>query len=215
MSFKLDKKPLNKPCGCNCPCQCPNFKVDVQPRCITNNHQRPLNVLGPRFQKGYYQTKNGFMISNPKLIDPVRAVSMDLDRPHLTSYVQVGNTKEDEIYSSEFSEIGNNGQPYKSYFDVHGGDIQYYTIDDTSLTYYSPNFINPTMVFHNVIQNPMGIDYYEYNREGTKQYSQNWCQSQEYDSFAHDSILHREEIMERQMRKMNTQRYAPRYANID
>lgn len=213
MPFKIDKGPSNQPCGCNCPCNC-KFKVDVQPRVLENN-QRPLNVLGPRFQKGYYETKNGFMISNPKLIDPVRAVSMDLDRPHLTSYVEVGNTPTDEIYSKDFQPIGNNGQPYGSYFDVRGGDIQYYTIDDTSLTYYQPNFIHPTMVFHNVFQNPMGVDYYEYNREGAPNYSQNWCEPREYDSFAHDSILHREELMERQMRKINGQRYAPRFANLD
>lgn len=169
----------------------------------------PLNSIGPQFENGF--TKNeqgcGFFGSNPLLIDAARGMKVPLDRPNLISSPEL-NPCESDIYHEKYN---NYGQNYKNYNDMNTGNIQYYTYQTDSPTYNSPNFVTPAEVTHVLFQDPNGVIRPEYNRNSHKQYSFDWCKGDSCDSFTHDTLEFRQELMEKQMRKQNESKYESRW----
>jgi hypothetical protein len=192
------------------------YKQNIQPNNEPTTYQN-LNTLGLSSATDYTQIdcKNfnggcagGYAGHNPKLFDSARAQLLLLDRPHLSGGVAVGNVCHDEIYTPYFRNYGKN---YTSYKDINAGQIQYYVDSDTSGAYFRPNFPEPALVTHEVFIDPMGSIKPQYNRETFQKYGWDSCNKDNCDSFTHDTLEFRQELMEKQMRKINQQRWQSRY----
>lgn len=170
-----------------------------------------LNKVGPVLDKKWYIPLAGNVYAgfNPILYEPVRAQRMLLDRPHYTGEVAVGNVCKDEIYTPYFRKYGKN---YTNYEDINGGDVQYWMSEKSAEPYSYPNFITPAIVDHTMVSNPMGTVYPEYRRLSMKQYDWDKCNQDSCDSYTHDSLEFRQELMEAQSRKRNQQEYGYRWA---
>lgn len=195
------------------------YNQNIQPSC-TPYTQFNLNKLGVTLETDKYrrvepsginskQCQSAYLGSNPKLVEPVRAQPLLLDRPNYTGHVPVGNVPHDEIYTPFFSKYG---KGYTNYSDITGGQIQYYVTTDNANAYYPPNFVTPALVNHELHVNPMGIVYPQYNRIPLDSYGWDKCHKDQCDSSTHDALQFRQGLMERQMRTINQQRYEPRWA---
>lgn len=139
-----------------------------------------------------------------RLYDPRRNLHMVLDKAPLQARNR-GTYNNPDVYVSEYDAI--KPQVYGDYSKINNGQIQYYhdtTIDDP---YFSPNFVRRYSVDYVLFKDPMGSIKPEYIRNPLNFTNNNFSK----DSFMRDSTLHREDIMERQMRVRNQQRYEPRY----
>lgn len=105
------------------------------------------------------------------------------------------------------------GQNYKGYEDVNAGQIKYHIDKDLVGPYHETNFQIPCEIKGYIYKDPMGALKPEYYRKPTV--SPN-CPLEPVKTMGclsdmHDSICHREDIMSRQMRKRNQQRWETRW----
>lgn len=174
-----------------------------------------LNKIGLRRDGRYEEVsvsrgpgcQKGWVTENPLSFDAVRAVRTVFNKPPYTGNVNVGDVCHDEIYSDQFSGIGG---VYENYSSIQGGQIQYYIDSTTMNPYYTPNFITPALV--------QGVDFVDPNLAVKPQYerfpAQNYSWNRDYDecdSFTHDTLEFRQDIMSKQMRKQNQQSYVNRW----
>ena len=194
----------------------------IQPR-TPSIHVQYLNTIGPRLQNHspfdlYTPVENmkcanesavatfktckniSFQGTNPKLYDSVRAQSMVIDRPPLSSQVY----SDAEIYSPHIRKYG---KLYTSYNDIVGGNILYYIPDSSRDAYRHPVFTTPASVFRRDVQDPMGVVRPEFDRITQSRYGWDKCNPDACDSYTHDTLEYRQELMEKQMRARNAQEY--------
>lgn len=187
------------------------YKIDQQPQ-PQKNKCTPLNRLGLKLQCDQYTnfpSKCGpaYLGTNPKLVDIPRAQPILLDRPHYTGEIAPVIPYK-TLYTKQ---ISNYGKGYTNISDINAGQIQYYTMSDTSDAYFKPNFVTPATVTHEIFKDPMGVYRPQYNRKSHQSYSYQANCPDECDSFSHDTLEFRQELMEKQMRKRNEQRYDTRW----
>jgi len=111
---------------------------------------------------------------------------LPLDRPPLVSNIRLKNI--DSIYSHQLP------SKYITYMDIKTGNIQYWVSPQSKSVYNAPNFTLRTDVHPVVFVDPMGVVKPEYRRDPVK------CTLQ-CDSYTRDSLVHREDLMERLLRK--------------
>lgn len=189
------------------------YKLDEQPK-RQQNKCTPLNHMGIRLQCDQYkefpsECGTAYLGNNPKLVSIPRGQPILLDRPHYTGEIAPFIPYK-TLYTKEISDYGKN---YKNIHDIDGGQIQYYTMSDTSDAYFKPNFVTPAIVTHEVFKDPMGVYRPQYNRQSLQSYSYKQSNPDECDSFTHDSLEFRQELMEKQQRKRNEQRWDARWAS--
>ena len=126
--------------------------------------------------------------TNPRLFSPMRGQWLNLDTPPNTSIVSLGNDKMNPIHRP---------QVYSSYTNIHSGQIQYYTTPISSVFKDSP-----TIVYQNNFTDPMGTIKPEFVHR-PKHIQDDGC----YDSYTRDMMSFREDLMARQMIKMNQNNY--------
>jgi hypothetical protein len=180
---------------------------------------RPLNRLGLTLVPGYTEIDcekdegcpgKSYLNLDPRLKNGVTGDYIKLDRPPLTGDVAVGNVCLDAIYDERFK---NYGQCYGSYGDVNAGQIQYYIDDSIADAYFQPLFVLPQEVHHEVFVDPMGAVKPQYHPTPKTEYSKRIHKGVEWDQWTQDSLEFRSEIMSRQMRKRNEQKYSARWKN--
>lgn len=204
--------------NCNAPnhiFNCTNrvtFFKNNQPNCSKGN--LPLNTIGPKLEISNYQAlkgKNGSIVfagNNPKLIDVPRAELTLLNQPNLTGTLPVGDVDHDQIYTKQISEYGG---VYTNYRNINNGMIGYYISKDIADPYYVPNYITPAKVDFDMWIDPMTNMKPEYRRSSEKKYGWDPCNKDECDSYTHDSLEFRQELMEAQSRVINQQRWSNRW----
>lgn len=101
---------------------------------------------------------NTFTSTDPRLIDVPRALKMSLDRPPMDSSVKLN-----EIYCNET--LLGYGKNYRTYSDIDGGQILYYTDDKFSDVFFNPVFSTPSKVTGDISFDPMGGLEINYNRK--------------------------------------------------
>jgi len=193
------------------------YGTSIQPRIDPKARVSALNPLGLRYDLGYIKRlcpnstdgcEETYIGANPLLVDAARGSRLLLDRPPLVGGVSVGNVPHDEIYTPQMSGYGKN---YTSYLDITGGQIQYNINPSIQDVYYAPNFVTPSKVIHEIRMDPMGVVRPEYPRQPLTPYMWDPCHKIQCDSFTHDSLEFREDLMASQMRKQNEQRWEPRW----
>lgn len=193
------------------------YAQDIQPY-EGKDYFIPLNKIGLDMAVEQYVPVNcsttdgscpyGWAGYNPLLMEPVRGARLLLDRPNYKGDMQVGDSCYDTIYTPFMK---NYGKHYTNYGDITGGQIQYYISRDTSDAYFKPLFVTPAVVTHEVFMDPMDNPKPQYNRSSLQPYSWQACKKTECDSFTHDTLEFRQELMEKQMRKRNQQTWEPRW----
>ena len=171
-----------------------NYATDFYPvECKTN-------------QLGNCGGKKLWTSADPRLWNAPLAQRLLLDQPP-----QDDNVKLNEIYDEKYRGFGEN---YKSYADVSAGQISYYIDRSREDAFYGPNFSTTARTVGTLYQDPMSNMKPQYER--VPLISRNYLNTERQNypdglSSLTDSTFHREDLMARQMRKQNEQRYAPRW----
>jgi len=142
---------------------------------------------------------NTFTSTDPRLIDVPRGLKMNLDRPPMDSSMKLS-----DIYCNE-NLIGYD-QGYRTYSDIDGGQIMYYTDDKFSNPYYGPNFSTPSRVTGDISFDPMGGLEINYNKEPCVEPYQ-MCGL----SWLNDSNAFREDLIGIQTAQIREYDWNPRY----
>ena len=151
-------------------CFCPDASLTTNHTSLQPNPKKTdcntanLNRLGLSESACYKKDpKNcGFRGTNPLLRDVLRGGWLNLDRPHLTGEVPVGNSKEDLIYNKNIDRYGG---IYPNYNSIPSGQIQYYVDGKLSGAYHEPVFHSPAVVRMEMFRDPMGNVKPQYLRD--------------------------------------------------
>lgn len=148
-----------------------------------------------------------YVSSDPRLVDPRRNITTYLDRPPYT-----GDVKIDEIHNNK--KLKKYGTDYKDYNNVNAGQIMYYYDRSIQDAYHEPNFTIPSDVQGILYQDPMSNIKPQYNRIPHKNIKPMDNPISDFGclTFLSDTTSHREDIMSRQMSKMNQQKYSARWS---
>ncbi len=192
------------------------YHTSVQPRNIDQIPPKLLNTLSIYQDVNQYTPvtnkdcngRTSYAGSNPILIDAPRAQKLLLNQPNYTGDVAVGDVDHDEIYDPKFNKIG---RPYSTYNDMVGGSVQYYLPFDAGEAYIKPVYSTPSIVQHTTKINPMGVVYNEYERIPLSKYAWDACNKDACDSYTHDQLEYRQDLMAAQSRKRNQQEYKLRW----
>lgn len=147
-------------------------------------------------------------LPDSKARDPARGTLMYFDRPPL-----VGQVDECDVYNERYRGYGNT---YRTYSDINTGQIQYYYDKSQEDAYYKPIYDITSEVNSYLYTDPMGVVKPVYNKCEVD-YGSN-CpvgqRAKQYGGFTsiNDSCIHREDIMSKQQRVNNQQRWMPRWS---
>lgn len=214
------------------------FGIDTQPKCdfppsdkcMDNNDRKSreracdsiYTVLNPRVMTDKYSPYfhsevdcgnnsscggKTFVSSDPRLFDAARSQYLTLDRPPIESTVKLR-----DVYDKKLTGYGKN---YRNYDDIKEGQITYYTDKSISSALFEPVFGEKAIVNKDVFKDPMGSLKPEYIREAvlnTENPVTNDRGPYPYNlSFIQDTQSHREDIMSKQMAKMNQSKWSARW----
>jgi hypothetical protein len=152
--------------------------------------------------------RTGWVFQNPITYDAPRGIQTVFDAPPLTGAVNVGNTCHDEIYTPYF---GRYGTKYRNYLDMNAGQITYYLDENTCRPFTSPVFTTPARVRGRLFVDPMGQVKPEYSRVPRVEYAWNCPYADACDSATHDTLEFRQDLIARQQRKNDQQRWEYRW----
>jgi hypothetical protein len=132
---------------------------------------------------------------DPRLIDVVRDIHMELDRPPLQPR---GVQPLRDVYAQDNDRV--RPQTYRGgYASIYPGDVQYYLDPSLAQAYDSPVYVQRSAVVPFVFQDPMGGMKPQYDRLPL---FDNNISSSAY-TFDQDQMSYREDLISRQSRKMN------------
>lgn len=145
--------------------------------------------------------KTTYRSLDPRLIEPVRNIHMELDRPAL----QPRNVQPlQNIYTDcEASSRIKTGFYPGGYSSIYGGDSLYWIDPEYCQAYNEPDFVLQNAINPFVFQDPMGGLKPQYDRIPLYQNNNNVSAY----TFDQDQMSFREDIMERQSRKINQSDY--------
>jgi len=178
----------------------------LNPQCMVDKYSKDfgktINQMG--------QTVYGSNAYDGRLVSvPHGGQVTFLDRPPLTGKPKDGNLSLDKS-------LDNYGQFYRTYKDIKEGDITYYFDESRIDPYYNPLFTISSKVTKTLFKDPMGSVKPEYGRTPLVNRDMMNTTRDNYQgglSSIMDSNSHREDIMAKQMVKINQSRWEPRWAN--
>jgi hypothetical protein len=132
---------------------------------------------------------------DPRLKDVTRGIQMVLDKPP-------GEVRYDLINDNmdRNPDLTRYGKDYKDHSTVNAGEIQYYVNKDTAHPFYSPIYDVNAKTMGYLYVDPMGTERMQFVKEYRPElYSKL--------SWLNDSSKFREDIISRQQRTHNEQRY--------
>lgn len=130
-----------------------------------------------------------------------------LDKPPIQSDIPLDKIAHDES-------LNRYGQRYNTYSDINAGQIMYYVDKSIADPFFLPVFATSAGVQGTLYRDPMGAFKPQYDREPLKCNDRLNTQKTSYDgclSWIQDSQEYRENLVASQMRKMNEQRWTPRW----
>lgn len=138
---------------------------------------------------------------------PVR----DTQSMKLSGYEAQGSVPLDGLYDARDSGYAD---PDRAYVDEQLGQVKYYYGDVDA--YRAPNFISRSKIDHIDVGTPMGkvLPHYVRTDEAKNQFSVYGTREQAENAWIEDTTRHREELMERQMRKRNSELWQLRAAPL-
>jgi hypothetical protein len=194
--FRSDIEPTNEP----------DSYAHINPQVVHNNYANDFkqincsdNTTCPSVQ---YASKD------PRLISVAHSGQvLTLDRPPINGSVDLSKISTD-------TGLDGYGQKYNTYSDINAGDILYYINKSRKDPFYTPLFSTSANVYGTLYRDPMGVIRPQYEREPLKHSDPFNTTKESYDgclSWIRDSQEHREDILSKNMRKYNEQRWEPRW----
>lgn len=190
------------------------FNQNIQP--INNNGYTYINpqLANQTFDKTFQKVNcnNNYLYTSPdpRLISTIRGKqTLFLDRPPYNYSVKLK-----DIYTD--SNLTNYGKNYKSYSDINAGQIMYYTDHSQEEAFFNPNFTDSAGVTSYLFRDPMGSIKPQYDRYPLKGQNPITSDKYLYDhglSSLDDSEFFRQDIMSKQMSKMNQSKWSSRWLN--
>lgn len=185
----------------------------LNPGVVSNNKFDPtFRVIDSKVCPGSSCTGITYSNSDPRLYNQ-GGTWLQLDRPPLTSVTKLNTLTTDKS-------LDGYGQCYKSYADINAGQCVYYISKNREDAFHEPIFNSKATSVGTMYKDPMGGMKPQYDRIPENQYdpildNKACSDNDNCSSFLRDTQSHREDIMARQMRKRNEQRYAPRWTNVN
>lgn len=194
-SYSVDLTPINSNIGIS-------YTPQIPPKFRDQVYNMPENATYPIYTR-----------IDPQLIRddgvPARLLEQPIRDNWSADYSNFnpppGSINFEEIYDPRFASYGD---PYRSYSDVNLGQVQYYYSDVDAYRY--PNFITRSKVDFIEYTDPMGTVKPYYQREASLGDVRPFVENQ----WMSDSTYFRENIMESQMQKRNSELWQNRYAPI-
>jgi hypothetical protein len=194
-----------------------NFRNNIEPAQKSGYTYLNFKNLSPAVSKEFTKIecpdnqggcKTVYASMDPRLINVPHAQSLTLDRPPQDESMLLS-----QIYGEE---LRNYGKGYRTYADIKEGQYQYYIDKSREDPFYSPLFATSANVNGSVYKDPMGALKPSYERTplisidylNTKNNNYTGCLS-----WIRDSTEQREDILSKQMYKINQQRYEPRWTS--
>lgn len=194
------------------------FRSDIEPRT-----EKEYDVLNPQILTNNFDSdfkaiecpnavgccnKTQYTSSDPRLISVTHSGQvLNLDRPPINGEMELDKIANDK-------KLNNYGQNYSGYSDVNAGDIIYYINKEQQDPFFTPNFTTSAYANGTLYQDPMGSMKPQYDRFPLKSSNPLTTKKDHYEgclSWMEDSLEHREDLLARQMRKRNQERYEPRW----
>lgn len=179
------------------------FLSDNQPKknegYVYLNPQALLNKYATDFK---INSENQWVSQDPKLISGSRGDHLILDRPPIDGTIPL-----DQILTDK--SLDNYGKSYKTYSDINAGHITYYIDNSIKDPFFKPIYSIPTHITGELYKDPMDSLKPQYERHFCFRdpiNSQN-CSYNGSLSWIQDSQEHREDLISKQMRKHNEQRW--------
>lgn len=205
------------PEGFNCVDRIPFATKQNPPLYNKPEPNRPINPnfgleFSPEFRA--YKMRNcgngcdsiGFFAKNDgRLVQNARNMPTFLDRPPYEANVGSIESQTSIYTDPKYNTFA--ARTYKDYRDINLGQTMYYYDKNTADPYYQPNFVRRVDVDYVLFKDPMGAIKAEYIRNNDNFTNYNFSK----DQYTRDSMDFREDLMERQMRVMNQQKYDARY----
>ncbi len=192
-----------------------------------------LDAIGPQKQSGYkylnpnvYQSKFAtdfnavtcannqgcpklqFASGDPRLVSASHSGQMlTLDRPPIETQPLLSSLSTDKT-------LDNYGQNYRTYNDISAGSIMYYVDKARVEPFSNPVFVTPAKTVGYLYQDPMGSITPEYNRTPLKCANHINTMRNNYMgglSWIEDSQEQREDLISKQMFRINQERWDPRW----
>lgn len=193
------------------------LKTDIEPADKSGYTLLNPDHFSKMYDKSFTKTKVNcptkgceevYYSPDPRLISvPHSGQVLPLDRPPITAEIKL-----DTIYNPELTNYGKN---YGTYTDINAGQILYYIDKSREDPFYEPLFSKEARMLNTLYRDPMNAMKPQYDRcpiEPCNNPLMN--KDKEYFgklSWIDDSTEHREDILARQMRKRNEQRWEPRW----
>ena len=152
--------------------------------------------------------KKVYVSTDPRLTDVARSINTALDRPPISGTVHMK-----DVYNLP-DDYGKSN--YRTYKDVNLGQILYYNDKSIEDPFFNPNFTNSARMNATLFQDPMNSLKPNYNRVPLKCDNHLNTTRNHYDgelSWMEDTQEFREDLMARQMRKRNQERWNSRWQN--
>lgn len=154
--------------------------------------QREMDVENAR---DFFRTgERTYRSLDPRLIDPVRNIHMELDAPPL-------QPRDVQPLRNLYGDCNNHIKPgfYRDYASIYPGDVRYYVDPSMAQAFNEPVYIIKSAVVPFVFQDPMGGLKVQYDKIPLFKNQENIS---EY-TFDQDQMSFREDITSRLSRKMN------------
>lgn len=152
--------------------------------------------------------KTVYASPDPRLLNPLYAQNLTLDRPPLDSSIAL----KDVYTNPTLEEYGKTS--YDTYSDIKAGQILYYVDKAIAGPFFSPVFTIPSDVRGGVFKDPMGGMKPQYDRTPLTHQNPINTKSNNYNglSWIDESNEQREDLIARQMAKRNQQSWMSRLA---
>ena len=165
------------------------------------------NALLNKYATDFKFINNQYVCQDPKLISNSRGDQvLTLDRPPIDGSIPL-----DQI--SSHKSLENYGKKYRTYSDINAGHITYYIDKSIQDPFFEPIFTIPANVTGELYKDPMDSFKPQYERHFLKKdpINSTSCSYNGCLSWIEDSQEHREDLISRQMRKHNEQRWESRW----
>jgi hypothetical protein len=189
------------------------FRDDIEPKKEHGYIYLNPSALQSKYATDFFPVKCigqscQYRSNDPRLISSSRGGDiLTLDSPPIDSKISL-----DKIYTDK--NLNNYGKSYRTYSDINAGQITYYIDKSIKDPFFSPLFSTPISSQGILYRDPMGAFKAQYEREPLISNNPINTHKNYYKgglSWIEDSQEHREDLLSKQMRKHNEQRWSPRW----
>lgn len=183
--------------------------VPLNPQVLTTSYDTSFQKFDCPNNQG--DCKQVFASTDPRLISVQHGGQvLTLDIPPIVS-----NVKFENMYTD--TSLSKYGQNYRTYSDINAGQYYYYVDKSTEDAFHKPLFSTSTKMVGKMYKDPMGAMKPQYDRIPLKKcdpFSSN-TNFEGRLSWIQDSEEHRQDLLSRQMQKMNQTRFESRWIGLE